>query len=299
VRVHLEGMGVPGCFLAWHLERAGVEWTWDDIDSPFNAWSACTGAIYPSGVPFDVANYSRWRAWVGGSAPWPASLTRECVEEAGWWYCTKAAPHGGKYKTVATVGALKRGSATSLHYNAQKFVPATREAFAERRRTSAEPGAQRVVTHGFGRRNHHVLWGWTVLVKLDIDQTLLAHETCARPSLYMRKGRFVMAYAYAVPGTPWWYSGSSLIVQKVPKQLEVPEKLARWRMNFEALAGGLARVSEVGSVITGWRPAGADDSAPLVLRLDDGALHVRPFWNSGVRHSPVLVEAVMDSLGVA
>lgn len=289
-------MGIPGSFLAWHLEQARVDWTWDDIESPINAWGACTGAIYPSGDPFDSDNYACWRVWASGQAPWPDNTG--CFEETGWWYSTKAPPHGAKFPASADLGALRRSSATSLHFNAQKFVPMTRNVFASRRRVAPEPGAQRVVTHGFGPRNDHVLWGWTALVKLQFDTRLLKYEPCARLSVYCRQGRFVMAYAYAIPSTDWWYAGSSLIVQKTPRQLEVPKKFARWRGQFEALAGGLIKVVQVGEVRTGWRPAGKDDSAPLVLRMDDGALHVRPFWNSGVRHAPLMVGAVLKELGI-
>lgn len=54
--VHIEGMGVIGSILAWHLHSAGQVFTWSDIDTEVNAWEACTGIIYPSGHPEDMGN---------------------------------------------------------------------------------------------------------------------------------------------------------------------------------------------------------------------------------------------------
>jgi hypothetical protein len=290
--IHLEGMGILGSLLAWRLARAKVRFTWHDTDEPICAWMASTGCIYPSGDPFDRANYKVWARWAV-SPPWDVD---GCVEITGWWYCSKAPPHGAKDFADARVGSLTRGTSPSFHFNAQRFVVLTREKFAAGRRGDAPAAGRRVVTHGFGPRLHHWVWGWSRRVRLRISAAVMSHEFHPRPSIYLRRGRFVMAYAYAVPGTEWWYAGSSLIVQKGhPRHLEMPAKYERWKKNVLELSGGLVDVEAEGEFVEGWRPAAAPEDSALVRKVD-GNLMLKPLWNSGIRHAPAVMDAAMEAL---
>ncbi len=295
MNVHLEGFGVLGSFIAWELERLQVPFTWHDNEEKVCAWRACTGAIFPTGEASDAQGMAGWRAWLAGGATWAAQPPlRECLESATWWYSTKAPPHGAKGKPVADLGALRRLSEGSLHFNAQQFVPRSRAYFADRRRAERQPGL-RVVAHGFGERLDHVVWGWSRLVRLEGDARIFGDE---RPALYCRLGRFVMAYAYPVPATPYWYAGSSLIVQKAPRSLEMPKKYERWRRQFESLTGGLVQVVEESDFLMGWRPAAAKGDEQLAVLAPDGSVVVRPMWHNGVRLAPLIVAEVTRLLGV-
>lgn len=291
--IHLEGMGVVGGILAWHLYRQGTSFTWHDVDAPMTAWKACTGVVYPSGDIFDSKNYDTWSLWAS-RAPWMPEIDSS-VETTGWWYCTKAPPHGAKFRPHE-VGVLRRAPLAAYHLNAQSFVPKTRNFFASRRVDCRPKRAGKyVVTHGFGTRLDHVLWGWTRRVRIELAPELRAVETYPRSSIYLREGRFIMAYAYAVPGEPWWYSGSSLIVQKSARSLDIEPKYERWKKNFLRLAGGLVNIVEEGNFTEGWRPAAAKGDDQLVRWIGD-ELHLKPLWSSGVRHSPLVVEAAMQQL---
>lgn len=291
--IHVEGMGILGGILAWNLHRRGIRFTWNDTEQEVCAWRASTGCIYPSGDAFDRWNYEAWKRWLL-APPWGEP---SFIEKTGWWYCTKAAPHGAKDKPDARSGALQRGSAFSMHFNSQRFVATTRAAFHDRRVERAPATGQRIVAHGFGARRHHYVWGWNRKVKLGFAPGLLQHERLDRPSLYFREGRFVMAYAYATPGEPWWYAGSSLIVQKgEARHLEIPPKYERWKENFLRLGDGNVNVIVEGPITEGWRPAAAESDSALASTVD-GAILLKPLWNSGIRHAPAVIGTVLEILG--
>jgi hypothetical protein len=284
--IHVEGMGVVGSLLAWQLEARGVAWSWSDNESKVNAWSASTGSIFATGEASDMACMEVWDSW-RRRAPWAKHLAH-CVEEAAWWYSTKAAPHGSKLKHVSEFRGLRRGPKNSLHFNSQLFVPETRKLLASRRELAPPKGARVIVSHGFGSRLSHYVWGWARLVRIEgLEQNSL------RPCVYLRKGKFVMAYAYPVPNTPYWYAGSSLISQQTPKDLTVLDKYARWKTNFEELSGGAVQVVEESEFLTGWRPVPLSDREPLLKLSQDGSVLVRPQGHSGVRKSPAIVSAVL------
>jgi hypothetical protein len=318
LRVHVEGMGVTGSLLAYQLERLKYDWSWHDVDAPVTAWKACTGSIFPAGKPgsLDDQCYQVWDRWAGpvpleprgglvGAAlriaeqPYPARF----LETGSYWFSTKSAPHGGSYQFDGpSQHGLRCARPFSYHLNAQKFVPATRKHFIERHWDKPDKGDVYVVAHGFGDRLHHVLWGWAVPVKLRYADYYA--QAGNRPCFYFREGRFVMAYAYPIPGTEWWYAGSSLIVQRVPKALEVQPKYERWKKTFERLSGGAVKVVDRGAELVGWRPAeGGAHVDPLVKRSTrrfvNGSviqLSVPPLWHSGIRHFPRVWQQLQTEL---
>lgn len=290
--IHLEGMGVLGCYLAHRLFADGVPFTWHDTDEEHTAWRACTGAIFPTGHADD--EWAR-RAWADH---YFEAGFREHMEVAAYVFCTKRPPHQGRYGFQPLAGEAKLGGEPSLHLNAQAWVPWTRKVFEDRRiphtahtHLEARRGP-RVITHGFGSRLARYMWGWTVPVRVlttaDIGRT--------RPCIYFRRGRFTMAYAYPIPGTGQWYAGSSLISQQVPRSLEIAPKFERWRRDFLELGEGyVLDVQQAGSPVEGWRPVPAKDDVPWVRKVGD-SLAVRPLWHSGVRHAPLIYRALQEAL---
>lgn len=305
MRIHIEGFGIIGALLAWKLEQHGRDFTWHDIDAPQTAWKASTGAIYPCDVPGTInwEAYQRWLAWADDPG-----FPRAFFERSRYIYNHKRPPHHGKYKQEALPFGLAAPASPeqdSLHFNAQAFVPAMRERFKDRR---MEPGqgalsnAERyIVAHGFGHRYTHCYWGWTRLVRLAWESNLTPEQQ--RPCFYFREGRFVMAYAYPVPGTTWWYAGSSLIKQKGERRsLNMPEKYERWKENFLRLGNGAVEIIAEGEYLEGWRPA-RDDGEWVRATAEQFAgepriLTVPPLWNSGIRHFPMVWAGLAPYLGI-
>lgn len=287
--IHLEGMGILGCYIGLRLEQQGVDFTWHDTDERVAAWRACTGAIFPTGHAEDLMALERWQIHRHDPG------FREHLEEADYIFSTKAPPHGGRYSFEPLGHGVSRAvGATSLHLAGPEWVAATRYRFRHQRLPGVPPsGARVVVTHGFGPRLARFMWGWTVPVKV---RTLRSHPGELRPCLYFRRGRFQMAYAYPIPGTELWYAGSSLISQRDPKPLDVEKHFKRWRGMFMDLGGGyVTGVARAGQPRQGWRPVAAEGDDAWVREID-GRLHVRPLWHSGVRWAPLVWESLQKEL---
>lgn len=287
MKFHIIGMGVQGCLLANMLRDIQRSFTWHDTYAAINAHGACTGAIYPSGSekfgPDEVCR-AVWRS-MHEQALYTQHITKY-LEPAVWTYNHKQPPHEGRFAQREAhglrqaVGPLDR----SYHFNAQAFVADTRERFKGYRQELPSPGDCVIEAHGFGARLSHVYWGWTAPVKLKYRHELVADEL--RPAFYFRKGRFVMAYAYPIPGTEYWYAGSSIIKQSTPKHLDANKHFDRWLKNFTALGNGAVEVTKAMPCIAGWRPAAATGDTAWARRESDGRISLRPLWNSGVRHWP-------------
>lgn len=292
MRVHLQGMGLTGCLMAHQLFLAGVDFTWDDTDAEKTAWKASTGAIYPCGEPGSVDRESH--AW------WYENMRyagyEPHMEEAAYMFSSKQPPHKGKYGFSQMEGCnLNLASLPAMHLNAQSLVPATRIKFAAHRRAEAPAGARLIITHGFSQRRTHAFWGWTRLVRLEYSLPEIGE---LRPCIYLRPGLYFMAYAYPVPGTPWWYSGSSLIKQKGElKTQPILPKYDRWKEGFERLTEGRFKVAEEGPILEGWRPA-SEVQDGWTKELEDGTLICRPLWNSGIRHFPMTWATTARLLGL-
>lgn len=289
MRIHLEGMGVQGALLAHFLHRAGIQFTWHDIELPQTAWRACTGAIYPSGsTKFgeDMLCLERWGRWFIEGV-----FDGAVLEPALWWFNHKGkAPHGGGYKpSQPTAEGLRRAPMFSYHLNAQALVQDARDQFNGWRDVGQPSDVDLlVVTHGWSERQAYTYWGWSRLVELDYDKAIYS-DGAVRPAFYLREGRFVMAYAYPMAGTPYWYAGSHIIKQMSGRthSLEMPPKYRRWRDNFQRLAGGAVQVGVEHDFTEGWRPVARDSSwAQATTRGRQTTITLRPLWNNGVRHWP-------------
>lgn len=304
MRIHLEGMGLLGCLLAPWLGKAGHRVTWHDSDAARAAWPACTGAIFPCGGA-DGTAYDQWLAWWahrGTGFPYP----RRHFEEGSYWFNHRHPPHHGKYLFAgAPVKGLRRAYPPSLHVNAQTLVPAVRAQFQRGHRRAAPQLGEvdaYVVAHGFGTRLWRCLWGWTVKTQLRYDRRRY-DEDGKRAAFYFREGRFVMAYAYPVPGEPrYWYAGSSLIPQWPYRlrELAVRPKFLKWADHFEDLSGGEVEVTGglTDAALQGWRPAmSPHDEADLPLVQRRGkVITLPPLWHNGLRHFPHVLTLVCHHL---
>lgn len=292
--IHIEGMGVFGSLLAWSLYERDVPFTWNDIRSKNNAWQACTGAVFPTGHARDNECLELWH-----QLRYMRNVVRKpnVTEVGAYWYSQKTPPHGGRYRPEAEVNGMRLAPARSLHFNAQQLVAQTRMAFAdqERARSSWPSGSGRlVIAHGFGARLDHVVWGWSKLVELKYDESayeldLYDEEERVRPCFYFREGRFVMAYAFPVPGErDLWYAGSSLITQKEPRELEVEGKYQTWMRNVRRLSSGNVEVVKSHQTLQGWRPAPDKLDNELCVLRSDGAIMFPSCWHNGVRIWPAI-----------
>lgn len=264
MKIHLEGMGVMGALTAYQLAARNIEFTWHDLETPekadevsptdyFTAWHASTGAIFPTGSEDDLRCMDEWYNNLRFAYP------NGVLGIFNWVYGAKVPPHGAKMFVTKTVGHLKVGDQPSMHVDAQKLVRQAREDFASSRLSTSEGQAQRgapdvryLVSHGWGERQTHVYWGWTRLVKLNIDPELPQDS-----AFYFRRDRFFIRYAYPVGDSGWWYAGSTITKQNTPqhKPERLPKEYANWKNDFEELTKGLVTVGEEGPFIEGWRPA--------------------------------------------
>jgi hypothetical protein len=289
--VHLEGLGVLGCYIARQLELEDIPFTWHDTEEQVNAWQACTGCIYPSGHEEDQQAYDVWM-----NNYMDDSFLGPYMEPGAYTFCTKRPPHQGKYPYEMRPAPLKVAWPASLHVDVPNWIKDTRERYEDLRTTSLTKGSQLIVAHGFGPRLQRWMWGWTVRVKLRLSDALRQSASPRRPCIYLREGRFKMAYAYPIPHTDEWWAGSSLISQKVPKRLHIAPKYDKWRTHVMVMSMGHVKVAPVNyRVIHGWRPVPAEGDTAWVSDID-GALHVRPLWHSGLRHAPHVANAVLERL---
>lgn len=285
--IHLEGFGMTGCYLAVRLFHDGVPFTWNDTDERFTAWRASTGSVSPTGHAEDRAATSVWRTHLD------EALFGRYMEEADYVFSSKHPPHGGKDPARKLAAHdLRVLDPTSLHLNVQAFVRGTRRFFAGDRVDAAPEGSRVVVAHGFSSRLARYVWGWTVPVRLKTTGIYEQGALPLRSCLYFRSGRFTMAYANPIAGTDLWHAGSSMIGQRVPRELDVDKKYRRWRETLTRLGDGfVVGVVRAGPPVQGWRPMPAPDDTAWIAEKD-GRLLVRPLGPSGVRHAPLVYDAL-------
>lgn len=271
--VHIEGMGVLGSILAWSLEAKNIPFTWHDTNDFHSAWPACTGCIYPTGEAEEMRAYAIWLRWM--SSP----IFKPYMESAGYWFNTKNPPHGARCAIIDEDGDLRRAGANSIHFNAQGFVRATRQEFADLRYSVVLPNETVVVAHGSARATSFT-WGWHALVGSSSE----------RRCVTLREDRYQTAYLYPHPGDQYFYVGSSMVSQKQPHVLDVQPHYARVA---KMLAKYGIELTETIWTEQGWRPKGPTE--PLV-ECRDGKLYLPPMGASGVRLAPLVIEALLKEL---
>lgn len=284
MRVHLIGMGVTGSLLARLLEHSGIEFTWHDTETGMVAWKAATGAVYPCGPP-GREDYETWREWLGD-----IFIQEKWWELARYWYNHKKAPHASQLKTAfRSPGGLGLSPAPSIHINSQSLVASTREKYAPYRREKEEEADFLILAHGFNERMEFAYWGWSCLIEIEQELEDLGLIKM-RPCFYFRDGKFVMTYAYPVPGRPEaHYAGSSFLRQTPERMhsLKMPAKFEKWKSNFERLSKGEVTVRrQLAEPVEGWRPAMSSGEEDTSVKSEGKTLSVPPLGGSGIRRLP-------------
>ena len=259
------------------------------------AWKAATGAVYPCGKP-GREDYEQWRQWVGTEF-----AGEDWLELAAYWYNHKKAPHAGQFKEAyRTEGGLAVSPAPSIHINSQTLVTATREKYRKFRREREEEADFVIVATGFNSRMNFAYWGWSCLVEIehrleDYAQGFKALPPLGpmRPCLYLRDGKFIMTYAYPVPGrSEAWYAGSSFLRQTPGKMhsLTLEPKFKKWEEHFARLSKGEVKVTRrLADPVEGWRPAMASGEEDVSVKAEGNILTVPPLGGSGIRRLPSVV----------
>jgi hypothetical protein len=296
-KIHINGMGVIGSFLALELEEKGIDFTWWDSDEKITAWRASTGAVFPDSNRNSQIAYNLWKNWLSDSKGTRKEILQQCVEICSWWYSTKNAPHGVTATPKADIGFLRQCSQDSIHVNAQILVEKTRQMFSEKKTSEISLNTKVINCFGHNESLTHYVWGWTRLVKITSHVKALFCNEKKRPSFYCREGRFVMAYAYPCPGTPYWYAGSSLIMQKIAKELSVQDKYEKWENNIKRLTDYKLEIEPAGDFIHGWRPCNKQKEEDEFCFIDSrGQLTVMPFWHNGIRVSPLIIQSILQAI---
>lgn len=294
-------MGVVGSLLAHTLRRERIKFSWSDTEEQHTAWQACTGAVYPTGEPWEYANYLHWTE---GNYLNLAPEVDDNTELAVWCYNSKNPPHRGAdvgIENFDEVGPIVVSNGLCRQFNMQEIVKATRIKFAKRRTDSYDGKGPIIVTHGSAQADTYV-WGWSVQCRLDFSAELAAvlAEQAFRPTFYFRQV-YDMSYLYPCPGREdLWYGGTATVSQKQPSTRgpAVVEGYKRFRTKVEERSAGHVTVAGGirSSLVEGWRPKVRGD-LPLARELMGGKqILLRPMGGNGVRYFPLLADAVLELL---
>jgi hypothetical protein len=280
-------MGWLGVVAGRILDELGVDWCWYDTDSPVQSWRASTGIVYPGGDEMDRSNYDRWIAELA-EGRW----IDDAVEPVEFWFAHLNPPHGGKYSLSADLGSIRRGSLPAVMVNVPEVVARHRELWADRR---VEPRQPDVIAHGFRGRIVRWVWGYSVKVRLEFSDELRNASESGRLSLYGRDGRFKIVYAHLGAGSDYWRVGSSLISQKVPKELDAGKHFDSCRASFEKLFGDHAQIVEqLEEPVHGWRPKRSDEDDDRCIVDPTGVIHFPSVAYSGVRWTPSIADSFRE-----
>lgn len=291
-KIHVEGMGWFGAITTLALERAGIDFTWSDIETPVQAWRASTGIVYPAGDHLSQDNHRRWAEWLAEG--W---LPVDTVERVPYGFAHKSPPHEGNYRIAADFGWLRVGSIPAYAVNVQAIVAEARSRFAIHHTGGPSPDQSVIVAHGHARSAGWV-WGWSRKVSLIMPPELTG-ESYGRTVLYGKTHRFALTYAYPVAGEPdWWYAGSALVNQTRPAprdEAAVTKEWRRWWEDFHELFPGVGFARRMGPIIQGWRPKPRRDTQPSMEYQyhpstgEPVGIRFPALWHSGVRWAPDLV----------
>lgn len=283
--IHIEGMGWFGAMTALALEREGIEFTWDDIDSPYQAWRASTGMVYPAG---DDRSERNRHAWVGMVLNYrngdllPAGTAKLC----NYAFAHRRPPHEGRYPTAPWNG-LRMASDMGVSVNVAAIVHEARSRFADRRTDAVQSGQRIIVAHG-GHRRVRWVWGWSRKISFT------GYEHPFAVALYGKRHRFDLTYAYPVPNEPgWWWAGSVLTNERTPRERTPEELQAQWARWYESarILFPRMRIRNTRAIQQGWRPKPSKEDAGYLV--EGNSLQFPALWHSGVRWAPELIEGAV------
>jgi hypothetical protein len=281
--VHVTGCGLLGAFILQALDKRGIEFTWSDVDSPYTAWMASTGAILPQDDSSYELAAKGYRNWVG------------LLESAD-----------GKWRWIEPTIHITRGvrdERPSWIMDVPGYVRWVRELYAPHRVPQEVPAKLRIRARGVMEVepfNPIPVWGWRSLVSLNVKET-------PRPSYHFVHPRrpvdWVAGGLYLYP-CPWnwqlWLAGSDTLLQKHPIE---QDQRAEQKINEFVEAANLngIELERVGNVelIQGWRPKPRLSmkkafGESLYFEPMEGVVLVRSLYKSGVQCGPMLAAEVAE-----
>lgn len=282
--IHIEGMGVLGMQVAWRLAELGVEFTWNDTEEEFTAWHCSTGIVYPSGNRRDLDGLAWWEEHLDDFGPFGAATP--------YVFAHKNPPHGGRYgyTTLPKHDLRLSTDYPAIALNVPELVMQTRDRFADRRTAGREEGQLLIVAHSNTPRLRGYLWGWAARVTFTGPLETMA-------TYYAKKHRFNLTYAYPIPGDGQWWAGSVLKYQAEPRFVDAEPYLEEWLEDAPELLG--LEDIKVHSLEQGWRPRRAKGEANEAhYDPDRNAWLLAPEPTSGLRHGPLIVDDLMERLGL-
>ena len=309
--IHVSGVGVVGSFLLWELDQLGVEFSWDDVESPLNAWEVSTGGIlpYPDGDPSPyAAAYRFWRDDVALRpvlAPYlepvrvlHALKSRSARSRAEQWALLAEAPRGVRLWQEPTTG---------WQLNVQEFVVFTRRHFQARRVQPTEvtdvPGYRvtQVWCRGVGdpRARPVPVWGWQLAVELTPTASSPLWAGAHRFALHFSDPVSSLTRLYLQPvatvGHLWW-AGTDKRLQRQPQREDAraEAQVARFKQVVTDLFGGWLEATYHTHIGQGWRPQAR--SAPwrgvACVEVNAKLLIAAPLGRNGVQRGPLVARDI-------
>jgi len=311
--LHVSGVGALGSFVLWELQRRGIEFTWDDLESRFNAWEVSTGSISPypdSDLSLYAKGYRFWRDYASASLAYPEHAKNQFLERTTALYARKRQPV--ETDLVAELGEgykLYRHYADAFQLNVQAFVLHTRQTFAGRRREreDADPDICRLRCRGIGNVDTYALWGWQAPALLNPVGDMIAGPFAPeflRPAFHFNDPRLPRNsfYFLPVPGYPeYWWVGSDIVLQRTPmvntaRALDRLREFGGWGHKlFGHLFTFTYAENQVGE---GWRPIRRLRDAPMdrAVEVQPGVYQAPPLNRSGIQCGPLVAHWICDQL---
>lgn len=300
-QVHVSGVGVLGSFLLWELTNLKVPFTWDDAESPENAWEASVGAILPYPDKNKKPEAKGWRFWNGYrlTAPWfarhlsPVSVT----------YAFRAQPANLQPGKVASVGEptpdrFRFWIGTAYRLNVQNFVRETREAFADSRIPGRPLPPADVMFQCHGVRDEvakpMVTWSWSALVRVTPTELGKSFWTADSALRFGNPTLRTTSYSMFPTGAPgvWRVGGDWILTRSSRDESDrLVTRFASFRSAAERIWGAWLTF-EFEEPTSGWSPEPRGKEwrrGPSVRTFEGGTIYIpQPVGISGVQCGPML-----------
>jgi hypothetical protein len=306
--LHVSGVGALGSFVLWELRRRGINFTWDDTDSEFNAWSVSTGSV----SPYATTDESLWANgyWFWRRTAEHYEELRPHLERTVVCYVLKNAPRSvpGKLDPYAELGL---GHKLWIHpdygyqLNVQSFVTATRDTFKEQRLSTYPTTQSRLLCRGVANADTHSLWGWTCATHVTFKRAPQPPHApfSARPVIHMSDPKLPRNSFYLQPvaGYPgYWWAGSDIRLQRTPSREpgRASEGLKRFDETIQAVMGDWLGCSFQPAVGEGWRPVRRLRTLPLnsAAKLEEGVWVAPPLSRNGIQCGPLVAYLLVNQL---
>ncbi len=307
---HVSGVGVLGSFVLWELHDRGVPFTWDDAESPINAWEVSTGGILPPAEQqYDYGllaqGYRHWREILNQPFAQFVERVRDVRVQL-----VRPAP---KWEALAEISQMRAwlNPSPGLQLNVQEFVTFTRRTFKKARQPHdpSVPGLVLVLCRGVGETVVEArpvpMWGWQCAVDLEAQPgTWLAHGDRVALHFPNPENREPYARLYLQPVAALahtWWAGTDKRLQRTPallQELALMRRAQHQRTVERYFGPWLRTVTYRSDIGHGWRPAprGTTWRDIWFKELRPGLIVGAPFGRSGVQLSPLAAKRIVEHI---